>query len=114
MAICLDEPLDAKPALDTLWGEVQRVVGKKAKKPRPLVCAMPEPVYVFFEDVGQGGMLLGYYNPKTNEILAAFSTPAYPGSFPCVVIHEMLHAIFGPGHKNHIERMAQAGCSEPN
>jgi hypothetical protein len=111
ISICLDEPESVKPYLDALWEGVQAALHKKARKPRPVVCAMSEPFPVTFEDIGMTGTLYGYYNPKTNEILAAFNTPDI--SFRCIVTHEMIHALFGAGHwePKWGERMAKVGCS---
>lgn len=107
---CAAEPASAGPKLDALWKSVKKAVHKRTRRPRPSVCAMPEPIYIIFQDTGATGWLYGYYNPRTNEILAAFVTPDM--TFRCVVIHEMLHALYGPGHEHHTERMAALDCTE--
>lgn len=105
---CYDEIPEIAADLDSIWLAVQMVEMVEKIRPaskRPKVCFMNGPLTVKLED-GRPALLFGYYNDKTNEILVAVAGD----QTECILIHEYLHAIFGPGHDKFKERMNAAGC----
>lgn len=105
---CYDEVPELSPDLDSIWLAVQMAETVEKIRPaseRPRVCFMNGPMVVKMED-GKPGWLLGYWNDKANEILVA----VMGDQTECILIHEYIHAIFGPGHDKFKERMNAAGC----
>lgn len=100
---------ETQVALEQIWQEAQKAAGKKAKTPRPRVCAREGVVAMELE--GRPVLLCGYYSPERNDLLAVYD-PALCGPFRCVLIHEFLHNIMGSGHVGHDKVMKKAGCSE--
>lgn len=111
ITVCKPEPPEAGPPLDNVWKQLQEEEHKKAKLPRPRFCAVEEPTPYLLPS-GVSGVIFGYYNPKRNEILITLMDDDKVTS--CIIIHEMLHALFGAGHKQPKwgKRMAIAGCGE--
>jgi len=104
---CYDEIPEIASDLDSIWLAVQMVEGVEKVRPaseRPRICFMNGPLEIKID--GQPGLLFGYWNPKTKEILVA----VVGDETECILIHEYLHTIFGPGHDKFKERMNAAGC----
>jgi hypothetical protein len=105
---CYDEIPAISAELDSIWLAVQMSEGVEKIRPaseRPKVCFMAGPLAVRTED-GKPGLLFGYWNDRSNEILIA----VMGDQTECILVHEYLHAIFGPGHDKFKERMNAAGC----
>lgn len=99
---------EARAYLDQLWQEAQDAAGKRVRKPRPRLCFADHAIVTIGPN-GETGRLYGLYSPERNEALIA------PGDkdIACVIIHEMLHAIVGPGHtKTFTKPLEAAGCKE--
>ena len=99
-----------REVLDHLWLEAQAAAGKIVGKKRPRFCFAPQPIMTFLSDKGPG-LLYGLYTPERNDALVAVN-PADQKAFRCVILHEMIHAIRGTGHKDFPAYLAKAGCSE--
>ena len=95
-------------ALDDLWRTAQTAAKMKATVPRPRFCFSPYPI-ILIDPNGELGRLYGLYNPANNTVLLAV-TADEPELLRCAVIHEMLHAILGPGHKHTGEALARVQC----
>jgi len=103
---CYDEIPALAAELDSIWLAVQMANGMEKIRPaseRPRVCFMNGPLMVKGKD-GAPMLLFGYW--KANEILVA----VMGDQTECILVHEYIHAIFGPGHDKFKERMNAAGC----
>ena len=105
-------PAEHRVVLDHLWLEAQAAAGKLTCKKRPRFCFAPQPIMTFLPDKGPG-LLYGLYTPERNDALVAIN-PADQEAFRCVIVHEMIHALRGTGHKDFPAYLAKADCSEAN
>jgi len=108
---CIQEEMTPfGPALDALWSRAIALVqtpdqaGAPTADDRPRFCFVPTPLWRGNERI------LGGFDREAGAAAILLTPEELPHLGRCVIVHEMLHALLGPGREREVRRLAR--CPE--